>query len=45
VPVVGDTVDDTVQGAQDKVPPLPVSPPVQPPSLPPVPLPGTGSLP
>jgi RNA polymerase sigma factor (sigma-70 family) len=36
---------EIVKEAESKLPPLPVSPPVQPPSLPPVPLPGTGSLP
>jgi RNA polymerase sigma factor (sigma-70 family) len=41
VPSVGDAVKE----AESKIPPLPVSPPVEPPSLPPVPIPGTGSLP
>jgi RNA polymerase sigma-70 factor (ECF subfamily) len=45
VPSVSGTVGDAVKGAEDKIPPLPVSPPIEPPSLPPVPLPGTGSLP
>ncbi len=39
------TVGGAVEGAKDKVPPLPVSPPVEAPSLPPVSLPATGTLP
>ncbi|MBA2616319.1 MAG: hypothetical protein H0U90_11205, partial [Actinobacteria bacterium] len=45
LPDVVGTVGGVVGGAQDKLPPLPVSPPIEPPSLPPVQIPGTGSLP
>jgi RNA polymerase sigma factor (sigma-70 family) len=41
----GGVVDAVVGGAQSNLPPPPVSPPIEVPSLPPVQLPGTGSLP
>ena len=45
VPDVAGTVGGVVNGAQGNLPPVPTSPPIEPPSLPPVPVPGTGSLP